>query len=42
MSGFNVGMADGSVHILPLQIDPETLRGLAEMNGKKPVQIDQF
>jgi hypothetical protein len=41
-SVFNVGMADGSVHPLPLNIDPEKLRRLAEINGQKPLQIEDF
>jgi hypothetical protein len=38
---FNVGLADGSVHTLFTQVDPETLRALATINGRLPVTNDQ-
>ena len=41
-TGFNVGLADGAVRNLPLQIDPETVRRLATINDGLPVSIDQF
>jgi hypothetical protein len=42
VSGFIVGMADGSVHILPYTIDAETLRRLAIVNNGQPVNINNF
>ncbi len=42
VAGFNVGMADGSVRHLPLQIDPETLRRLATINDGLPVDMNKF
>ena len=40
VTGLYVGMADGSVQHLSNKIDPETLRQLSLINGKKPVNID--
>ena len=37
VAGFNVGMADGSVRTLPMQIDAEMLRRLATINDGLPV-----
>jgi hypothetical protein len=39
---FNVAMADGSVQNLSATIDAETLRRLATINNRLPVQIDKF
>jgi prepilin-type processing-associated H-X9-DG protein len=40
VSGFNVGMVDGSVQRLSVKIDAQTLRQLTLINGKKPVRVD--
>ncbi len=39
VTGFNVGMADGSVHFLSTTFDAETLRRLAIINDGQPVNI---
>lgn len=38
-AGFNAAFADGSVHLLPANINPATLRALYTANGGEPVNL---